>query len=126
MWRAAAGLWGCLTRWAAPGKDGAPAMTDQTTGPMAGKTVLVTGGTGGIGRATAAGLAALGARVAIAGRDPVRARAVAADIAAASGNRAVDGFAADMSSQEEVRRLAGAVLDAYPRLDVLVNNVGGF
>ena len=38
----------------------------------------------------------------------------------------MDVFTADMSSQAEVRRLAGEVLDAYPRLDVLVNNVGGF
>lgn len=93
---------------------------------MAGKTVLVTGGTGGIGKATAAGLAALGARVGITGRDLARGRAAAADIAAMSGNPAVDAFAADMSSQTEVRRLAREVLDLYPRLDVLVNNVGGF
>jgi len=65
-------------------------MPDNTTGPMAGKTVLVTGGTGGIGRATAAGLAALGARVAITGRDLARTRAAAADITAATGNTAVD------------------------------------
>jgi retinol dehydrogenase 14 len=44
-------------------------MTENFPGPMAGKTVLVTGGTGGISRATAAGLAALGARVGITGRD---------------------------------------------------------
>src|SRR5450759_4886211 len=49
-----------------------------------------------------------------------------ADIATASDNPAVDSFAADMSSQAEVRRLAVEVLDAYRRLDVLVNNVGGF
>jgi retinol dehydrogenase-14 len=102
------------------------AAPDDTTGPMAGKTVLVTGGTGGIGRATAAGLAALGARVAITGRDLARTRAAAADITAATGNTAVDTFAADMSSQAEVRRLAREILAAYPRLDVLVNNVGGF
>lgn len=42
------------------------------------------------------------------------------------GNPAVDVFAADMTSQVEVRRLAVAVLDAYSRLDVLVNNMGGF
>lgn len=93
---------------------------------MAGKVVLVTGGTGGIGKATAIGLATLGARVGITGRDLARAEQAAADIRAASGNPAVDAFAADMSSQAEVRRLAAAVLDAYPRLDVLVNNVGGF
>jgi retinol dehydrogenase 14 len=93
---------------------------------MAGKVVLITGGTGGIGKATAIGLAALGARVGITGRDPARAEQAAADIRAASGNPAVDAFAADMSSQAEVRRLAAVVLDTYPRLDVLVNNVGGF
>ena len=38
----------------------------------------------------------------------------------------MDAFGADLSSQAEVRRLAAEVLDAYPRLDVLVNNVGGF
>ena len=93
---------------------------------MAGKTVVVTGGTGGIGRATAEGLARLGARVAITGRDIARAQAAAAQIAAATANPAVDAFAADLSAQAGVRRLARDVLDAYPRLDVLVNNVGGF
>ena len=93
---------------------------------MAGKSVLVTGGTGGIGKATAIGLAALGARVGITGRDLARARAAAASIRAATGNPALDVFAADMSAQAGVRYLAGRVLDTYPRLDVLVNNVGGF
>ena len=93
---------------------------------MVGKIVLITGGTGGIGKATAIGLARLGARVGITGRDVARTGQVAADIRAASGNTAVDAFAADMSSQAEVRRLAVAVLETYPRLDVLINNVGGF
>ncbi|HEX2281968.1 MAG TPA: SDR family oxidoreductase [Thermomicrobiales bacterium] len=93
---------------------------------MSGKTVLVTGGTGGIGRATAVGLASLGAQVGITGRDRARAEQAAASIADGSGVSAVDVFVADMSSQAEVRRLAGEVLAVYPRLDVLVNNVGGF
>jgi retinol dehydrogenase 14 len=92
---------------------------------MTDRTVLVTGGTGGIGRATAAGLATLGARVAITGRDRRRADEAAAEIRA-PGGPAVDVFVADMSSQAEVRRLASDVLQALPRLDVLVNNVGGF
>src|SRR3954468_11427880 len=96
------------------------------TPSMTGKNVLVTGGTGGIGKATAVGLAGLGARVGITGRDRARAEAAAADIRAETGNPAVDVYIADMSCQAEVRRLAGEVLDAYPRLDVLVNNVGGF
>ena len=99
-------------------------MTDIPS--MAGKSVLVTGGTGGIGKATAIGLAALGARVGITGRDPARTQAAAAGIRAATGNVAVDVFAADMSAQAEVRRLAAQVAGTYPRLDVLVNNVGGF
>src|SRR2546423_6328305 len=93
---------------------------------MAGKSVLVTGGTGGIGRATAIGLAALGARVGITGRDKARTEAAAAGIAAAPGSPAVDAFAVDMSAQAGVRRLAAQVAGTYPRLDVLVNNVGGF
>src|ERR1022692_318808 len=94
--------------------------------PMAGNIVLVTGATGGIGKATAIRLATMGARAGITGRDLIRAEQAAADIRTLSGHTAVDAFAADLSSQAEVRRLAVAVLDAYPRLDVLVNNVGGF
>src|SRR5947208_306655 len=102
------------------------ARTRGGTLTMAGKVVLITGGTGGIGKATAVGLATLSARVGITGRDLARAEQAAADIRAASGNPAVDAFAADLTSQAEVRRLAVEVLDAYPRLHVLVNNVGGF
>ena len=87
---------------------------------MVGKFVLVTGGTGGIGKATAIGLATLGARVGITGRDPARTEAAAAAIRAAPGNPAVDGFAAACPAQAGVRRLAAQVLDTYPRLDVLV------
>jgi NAD(P)-dependent dehydrogenase (short-subunit alcohol dehydrogenase family) len=93
---------------------------------MSGKTVLITGGTGGIGRAAAIALASMGARVGITGRDRPRADKAAAAIARESGNPAIDVFVADMSSQAQVRRLAGEVLAAYPRLDVLLNNVGGF
>ena len=93
-------------------------------GSMSGRTVLVTGGTGGIGLATAAGLAGLGATVGIVGRDTTRAEAAAERLRGAGGDVAV--FTADVSSQREVRRLAQEVLAAYPRLDVLVNNVGGY
>ena len=57
---------------------------------MTGRTVLVTGGTSGIGKATAIGLAALGARVVITGRDLRRAEAAADDIRAATDNPNVD------------------------------------
>lgn len=92
---------------------------------MAGKTVLITGGTGGIGKATALGLAARGARVAITGRDADRAARAAEEIRTVA-SAPVEVFIADLSSQQEVRRLADEVLQALDRLDVLVNNVGGF
>jgi NAD(P)-dependent dehydrogenase (short-subunit alcohol dehydrogenase family) len=92
---------------------------------LAGKNVVVTGGTGGIGKATATGLAGQGAHVGIIGRDPTRAQIAAADLQASSGTKSVDLFVADMSSQAQVRQLADQLLDAYPRLQVLVNNVGG-
>jgi NAD(P)-dependent dehydrogenase (short-subunit alcohol dehydrogenase family) len=92
---------------------------------MTGKTVLVTGGTAGIGKATALGLATMGAHVAIVGRQRGRIEYTAAEIAAAGGGQ-VDAFVADLSSQAEVRRMAAEVLQRLPRIDVLVNNVGGY
>src|SRR4051794_37690366 len=91
---------------------------------MAGKTVLVTGASSGIGRATAVGLAALGAHLAITGRDPDRTEQAAREIQTAAGGH-VDVFVADLSSQAEVRRLAEEALQRLPGIDVLVNNVGG-
>jgi NAD(P)-dependent dehydrogenase (short-subunit alcohol dehydrogenase family) len=95
------------------------------SGPMAGRTVLVTGGTAGIGRATALGLATMGAHVAITGRDRGRTEGAAGEIRAAGGGQ-VDALVADLSSQSEVRRLADEVLQSLVRIDVLVNNAGGY
>ena len=100
-------------------------MEQSRSGPMAGRTVLVTGGSGGIGRATALGLAAMGAHLAITGRDRERTEDAAREIRAAGGGQ-VDVFVADLSSQSQVRRLAGEVLQRLPRIDVLVNNAGGY
>jgi len=97
----------------------------MTVASMTGRTVLVTGGTGGIGRATALGLARLGANVAITGRDATRAEHTASEIRSETGAQ-VDVFLADLSAQAQVRRLAEEVLRRLPRIDVLVNNVGGY
>ena len=91
---------------------------------MTGKTVLVTGASGGIGRATAKGLAAMGAHVAITGRDRGRVESAAKEIRAAGGQVLV--FVADLSSQAQVRVLADDVLATVPRIDVLINNAGGY
>ena len=90
---------------------------------MHGRTVLVTGGTGGIGKQTARALAALGARVIVVGRDPDRARAAARDLA--SGGAAVTAHAADLTRLDGLRRLATEITDRHDRIDVLVNNLGG-
>jgi NAD(P)-dependent dehydrogenase (short-subunit alcohol dehydrogenase family) len=100
-------------------------MNEIPRGPMAGKTVLITGATGGIGRATAMGLAVMGAHLAITGRDLERTEAAAREIRTAGGGQ-VDLFVADLSSQSEVRRMAGEALERLSRIDVLVNNAGGY
>ena len=97
-------------------------MTDAPS--MAGKYMLVTGGTGA--RRHRQGHRHRARRAGITGRDQGRAAAAAADIRAAPGTTPRDIFAADMSAQAEVCRLAAQVLGTYPRLNVLVNNAGGF
>ncbi|MER2269852.1 SDR family oxidoreductase, partial [Methylobacterium oxalidis] len=91
---------------------------------LAGRIALVTGATSGIGYETALGLARSGARVGLVGRAKGRARASAEAIRQAVPGAEVDVFVADLSAQAEIRRLAAAVREAYPRLDVLVNNAG--
>jgi NAD(P)-dependent dehydrogenase (short-subunit alcohol dehydrogenase family) len=95
----------------------------MTQWSAAGKQVLLTGATDGIGLAGAEALAARGAKLAIVARDDAKASRAVARIEAAGGG-GVDVLMADLSSQASVRRLAGQVLDRYPRLDVLVNNAG--
>jgi retinol dehydrogenase-14 len=91
---------------------------------MAGKVCLVTGGSSGVGRATAMGLAALGARLLLVSRDPERGRQAAEAIRQATGNAEVEFLPCDLSLQREVRRLAREVSERIPALHVLVNCAG--
>src|SRR5215218_4846078 len=95
-------------------------------GVMDEKVCLITGATSGIGKATAMGLASMGASVVMVGRDRGRGEAALAEIKEKSANASVDLTLADLSSQEEIRRLADQFKEAYPRLDVLINNAGLF
>jgi NAD(P)-dependent dehydrogenase (short-subunit alcohol dehydrogenase family) len=92
---------------------------------MHGKTVLVTGGTGGIGKETARELAKRGATVVIVGRDAERGKTAVYELQSSTGNPAVHLLLADLSSQSEVRRLVAAFQQQFDRLHVLVNNVAG-
>jgi len=81
-------------------------------------TVLVTGSTAGLGLEVATRLAARGETVLVHGRDRERLEQALEHTAAAGS------FLADLSSLDEVRRLAGEVGAAYRRLDLLINNAG--
>ncbi len=93
---------------------------------MKGKRCLVTGATSGIGRLTAEALAAAGAEVILVGRDPEKTEKVRAEIAAATGSAEVGVLIADMASLESIRAFGAAFHERYDRLDVLVNNAGGY
>src|ERR671918_2162455 len=99
---------------------------EKHSGSMGEKICLITGATSGIGKATAMGLANMGASVVMVGRDQGKGEAVMAEIKEKSNNASVDLMLADLSSQEEIRRLADEFKEAYPRLDVLINNAGLF
>ena len=90
---------------------------------MAGKTVLITGSTDGVGRYVAMQLAMSGARVLIHGRDQARAQTLADEIRRAGGSEPAF-YQADLSSLESVRQLADAVLADHKRIDVFVSNAG--
>ncbi|MCC6192497.1 MAG: SDR family oxidoreductase [Anaerolineales bacterium] len=92
---------------------------------MQGKVCLITGGTNGIGKSAAQKLAGLGATVVIVGRDAHKASQVVEEIRLATGNPNVDSLLADLSSQQDVRRLASDFQRMYSRLHVLLNNAGG-
>ena len=98
-------------------------MTDSTHS-MEGKTCLVTGASAGIGKATALGLAQMGASVVLVCRDPGRGQAALEQIQRHSDNSRISLLLADLSSQTSIRRLAAEFEAAHPALHILVNNAG--
>ncbi|MDD1758857.1 MAG: SDR family oxidoreductase [Methanotrichaceae archaeon] len=93
---------------------------------VAGKRILVTGSTDGIGKQTALGLARMGANVLLHGRDKGRVLKVRDEIAQETDNHQLDVFIADLSSQKQVLNLAAEVADRHEHLHVLVNNAGTY
>ena len=88
------------------------------------KICMVTGANSGIGKATAMGLAVMGATVVLVSRDLAKGKAAQSEIKAKSGNDAVDLLLADLSSQQSIRQLAEDFKQRYTKLHVLINNAG--
>jgi len=89
---------------------------------LAGKVAIVTGGTQGIGKATAVLLAGEGASVVIAARGRELLDTVAAEIRRADGNVAT--VQADVGKAVDCARIVAAAVEAFGRVDILVNNAG--
>lgn len=89
-----------------------------------GKAILLTGATDGIGKLTAFQLAKLKTHLLIHGRNEEKTKRLVNELKTVSGNEDIEAFIADLSSLDEVRRLAKDVLARHDCLDVLINNAG--
>ena len=101
---------------------GAPSAAEPLD--LRGKTVVVTGGSDGVGRAAIMQLVRAGGSVVMVGRNEAKTQAAASSIMSLAGRRAVEVEIADLSLQEEVRALAGRLRQRHALLHILVNNAG--
>jgi NAD(P)-dependent dehydrogenase (short-subunit alcohol dehydrogenase family) len=91
---------------------------------MQGKVAVVTGGTSGIGEVAAIELARKGARIVLIARDRDRAAETIAKLKAVNPTVSPTAYFADLSSIADMKRVAGEVAAAEPKIDILVNNAG--
>ncbi len=90
---------------------------------LSGRSAIITGGSKGLGKAMAAGLASAGANVLVSSRHGDEAAAAAEEIARDHGQQAIS-IEADVSSPEQVEAMVQASLDAFGKIDILINNAG--
>ncbi|MFA7561875.1 MAG: SDR family NAD(P)-dependent oxidoreductase [Methanoculleus sp.] len=93
---------------------------------MAVQTILATGSTDGIGKATAHALSRQGRHVLLHGKNREKGEMVIAELEATAASGRLDLSIADLLVQEQIRDLAAEIAGAYDCLDVLVNNAGVF
>jgi NAD(P)-dependent dehydrogenase (short-subunit alcohol dehydrogenase family) len=91
---------------------------------MRGKTVVITGGTSGIGEVAAIALARMGARIVLVARDNSRAAATLSRLRGSAPGIAHAVYSADLLRLVEMKRVAAQIADQEPRVDVLINNAG--
>ena len=91
---------------------------------MRGKTVVITGGTSGIGEVAALELAQMGARIVLVARDKSRAEATLARLRKRGPEIAHTIHYADLTRLAEMKRVTAQIANVEPRIDVLINNAG--
>jgi len=91
---------------------------------LAGRTVVITGATSGLGRAAAQRLATFGPRLVLVGRNPEKLDKTIDDIVATTGNENIRPAVADLSLMASVRNVAEDLLETEPEIHCLVNNAG--
>jgi retinol dehydrogenase 12 len=91
---------------------------------MRGKTVVITGGTSGIGEVAAEILAKKGARIVLVARDKIRGEATLARLRNSAPGLAHSAYFADLTRLAEMKRMAAQIADQEHRIDVLINNAG--
>ena len=111
-------LWDHWERRLDPDRPG----TERLAEAVHGRTVLITGGSAGIGRASALRLAAAGARVLIVARDPQKLQTALADIRSQGAEAAA--YACDLTDAEACTALSARLLAEHQHVDVLINNAG--
>jgi NAD(P)-dependent dehydrogenase (short-subunit alcohol dehydrogenase family) len=97
---------------------------DPDPGALSGRTAVVTGATGGIGRATSAALAGLGARVVLVGRNADDLENLRRELAGTHGDARAGVAVADMASLASIEAAVAAIAETEPTLDLLVDNAG--
>jgi NAD(P)-dependent dehydrogenase (short-subunit alcohol dehydrogenase family) len=90
---------------------------------LTGRSAIITGGSKGLGKAMAAGLASAGASVLVSSRHGDEAAAAAEEIASDHGQQAIS-IEADVTSPDQVEAMVQATLDAFGKVDILINNAG--